>query len=170
MLGTDPAAERTWPKEVWEEAWNRAREKIDEQPGDFPEAQLQILTIVSIDLAHGREGRPPGHRRRHGGARHVGRRPRCPGRIIRSPPECRRRLIAARAVFSKPSSLGDDADQLSLPHHVAALAVLGQIQAQVFVFGADAQANKPVQQPEQHQCHHDGVNRDGSHRDGLGEE
>jgi enoyl-CoA hydratase/carnithine racemase len=55
VLGTDPAAERTWPKEVWEEAWNRAREKIDDQPGDFPEAQLQILTIASIDLAHGRE-------------------------------------------------------------------------------------------------------------------
>ena len=32
-----------------------SREKIDDQPGDFPEAQLQILTIVSIDLAHGRE-------------------------------------------------------------------------------------------------------------------
>jgi enoyl-CoA hydratase/carnithine racemase len=55
VLGTDPAAERSWPKEVWEEAWNRARERIDDQPGDFPEAQLQILTIVSIDLAHGRE-------------------------------------------------------------------------------------------------------------------
>jgi enoyl-CoA hydratase/carnithine racemase len=55
VLGTDPAAVRTWPREVWEEAWNRAREQIDEQPGDFPEAQLQILTIVSIDLAHGRE-------------------------------------------------------------------------------------------------------------------
>jgi enoyl-CoA hydratase/carnithine racemase len=55
VLGSDPAVERTWPKEVWEESWNRAREAIDEQPGDFPEAQLQILTIVSIDLAHGRE-------------------------------------------------------------------------------------------------------------------
>jgi 3-hydroxyacyl-CoA dehydrogenase / enoyl-CoA hydratase / 3-hydroxybutyryl-CoA epimerase len=55
VLRTDPAPERNWPKEVWEEAWNCAREKIEEQPGDFPEAQLQILTIVSIDLAHGRE-------------------------------------------------------------------------------------------------------------------
>jgi enoyl-CoA hydratase/carnithine racemase len=55
VLGTDPVPERTWPKEAWDEAWNRAREAIDEQPGDFPEAQLQILTIVSIDLAHGRE-------------------------------------------------------------------------------------------------------------------
>jgi enoyl-CoA hydratase/carnithine racemase len=55
VLGNDPAAERNWPKEVWEEAWNRARESIDEQPGDFPEAQLRILAIVSIDLAHGRE-------------------------------------------------------------------------------------------------------------------
>jgi enoyl-CoA hydratase/carnithine racemase len=54
VLGIDPAAERNWPAEVWEEAWNRARESIDEQPGDIPEAQLRILTIVSIDLAHGR--------------------------------------------------------------------------------------------------------------------
>jgi enoyl-CoA hydratase/carnithine racemase len=55
LLASAPAPERTWPKESWEEAWNRAREKIDEQPGDHPEAQLQILTIVAIDLAHGRE-------------------------------------------------------------------------------------------------------------------
>ena len=55
VLGTEPAAARTFPKEVWEEAWNRAREMIDEQPGEFPEAQLQILTIISIDLAHGHE-------------------------------------------------------------------------------------------------------------------
>ena len=55
VLGSDPAPERNWPKEVWEEAWNRARESIDEQPGDFPEAQLRILAIVSIGLAHGRD-------------------------------------------------------------------------------------------------------------------
>lgn len=55
VLRTDPPAQRNWPEEAWEEAWNRAREQIDEQTGDFPEAQLQILTIVSIDLAHGRE-------------------------------------------------------------------------------------------------------------------
>jgi 3-hydroxyacyl-CoA dehydrogenase/enoyl-CoA hydratase/3-hydroxybutyryl-CoA epimerase len=55
LLASAPAPERTWPKESWEEAWHRAREKIDEQPGDHPEAQLQVLTIVAIDLAHGRE-------------------------------------------------------------------------------------------------------------------
>jgi enoyl-CoA hydratase/carnithine racemase len=50
-----PATERTWPKDAWEEAWNRARETIDEQRSDHPEAQLQVLTIVSIDVAHGPE-------------------------------------------------------------------------------------------------------------------
>ncbi len=46
---------RTWSKDDWEAAWNRARELVDQQPGAFPEAQLQILTIVSIELAHGRD-------------------------------------------------------------------------------------------------------------------
>jgi enoyl-CoA hydratase/carnithine racemase len=55
LLASDPPPERTWSKATWEEAWNRARAKVDEQPGDFPEAQLHILTIVSIDVAHGRE-------------------------------------------------------------------------------------------------------------------
>ena len=55
LLSSEPATERTWPKEAWEEAWNRAREMIDEQPGEHPEAQLQILAIVAIELAHGRE-------------------------------------------------------------------------------------------------------------------
>jgi hypothetical protein len=55
LIASEPAPQRTWSKESWEEAWNRAREKIDEQPGDHPEAQLQILTIVAIDLAHGCE-------------------------------------------------------------------------------------------------------------------
>jgi len=55
LLANDPPPERTWPKETWEEAWHRAQVKVDEQPGDFPEAQLHILTIVSIDVAHGQE-------------------------------------------------------------------------------------------------------------------
>ena len=55
LLSSGPATERTRPKEAWEEAWNRAREVVDEQPGDHPEAQLQILAIVAIELAHGRE-------------------------------------------------------------------------------------------------------------------
>jgi enoyl-CoA hydratase/carnithine racemase len=49
------SVDRTWSKDDWEAAWNRARELVDQQPGAFPEAQLQILTILSIDLAHGRE-------------------------------------------------------------------------------------------------------------------
>jgi enoyl-CoA hydratase/carnithine racemase len=53
LLQPAPGAERTWPKEDWEAAWNRARDQIDQQPGAFPEAQLQILTILSIELAHG---------------------------------------------------------------------------------------------------------------------
>jgi enoyl-CoA hydratase/carnithine racemase len=55
LLSAGPATERTWPKEAWEDAWNRARETVDEQPGVHPEAQLQILTIVSLELASGRE-------------------------------------------------------------------------------------------------------------------
>jgi 3-hydroxyacyl-CoA dehydrogenase/enoyl-CoA hydratase/3-hydroxybutyryl-CoA epimerase len=55
LLDASPAAERTWPKESWETAWNHAHTQIAEQPGEFPEAQLQILTILSIDLAHGEE-------------------------------------------------------------------------------------------------------------------
>ena len=55
LIESPPGPERTWPKDVWEAAWNLARARIDEQPGEFPEAQLQILTIVAIDAAHGPE-------------------------------------------------------------------------------------------------------------------
>jgi enoyl-CoA hydratase/carnithine racemase len=55
VFANDPPLERAWPKEAWEEAWNRARTQVDEQPGDFPEAQLHILTIAAIAAAHGRE-------------------------------------------------------------------------------------------------------------------
>jgi len=55
LLGPAPAPERSWPKESWEAAWNHAHAQIEEQPGDHPEAQLQILAIVSIEVAHGRE-------------------------------------------------------------------------------------------------------------------
>jgi enoyl-CoA hydratase/carnithine racemase len=55
LLSSGPAIEKTWPKEAWEEAWNRAREAVDEQHAEHPEAQLQILTIVSIDVATGPE-------------------------------------------------------------------------------------------------------------------
>ena len=55
LLSSEPATARDWPKEAWEEAWNRARETVDEQPGEHPEAQLQILAILAIELAHGPE-------------------------------------------------------------------------------------------------------------------
>jgi 3-hydroxyacyl-CoA dehydrogenase/enoyl-CoA hydratase/3-hydroxybutyryl-CoA epimerase len=55
LMEPSPRSERTWPKEVWEAAWNHARERIDEQPTDYPEAQLQILAIVAIDVAYGPE-------------------------------------------------------------------------------------------------------------------
>ena len=32
-----------------------AREIVDEQPGEHPEAQLQILAILAIEVAHGPE-------------------------------------------------------------------------------------------------------------------
>ena len=53
VLSSSPATEREWSKDAWEEAWNRAREQVDEQPGEHPEAQLQILSIIAIELAHG---------------------------------------------------------------------------------------------------------------------
>ncbi len=43
------------PTEAWDAAWSRAHAQVEEQPGDHPEAQLKILTIVAIDVAHGRE-------------------------------------------------------------------------------------------------------------------
>jgi enoyl-CoA hydratase/carnithine racemase len=53
LMESSPGSERTWPKEVWEAAWNHARQRIDDQPADYPEAQFQILAIVAIDVAHG---------------------------------------------------------------------------------------------------------------------
>ena len=57
LMESSPRSERTWPKEDWEAAWNLARAQIDEQPGDFPKAQLEILTIFAIDVAHGPDAR-----------------------------------------------------------------------------------------------------------------
>jgi len=54
-IGPAAVTERTWPTEAWESAWSRAHAQVDEQPGDHPEAQLKILTIVAIDVAHGRD-------------------------------------------------------------------------------------------------------------------
>jgi len=54
-IGPAAVPERTWPTEAWDAAWSRAHAQVEEQPGDHPEAQLKILTIVAIDVAHGRD-------------------------------------------------------------------------------------------------------------------
>jgi 3-hydroxyacyl-CoA dehydrogenase/enoyl-CoA hydratase/3-hydroxybutyryl-CoA epimerase len=55
QIGFSAAPERTWPKEAWEAAWSRVHTLVEQQPGDHPEAQLKILTLVAIDVAHGRD-------------------------------------------------------------------------------------------------------------------
>ncbi len=55
LVAAAPAIERAWPKEAWERACERGRGLIDEQPGEHPDAQLKILEIVEIDIAHGPE-------------------------------------------------------------------------------------------------------------------
>jgi enoyl-CoA hydratase/carnithine racemase len=47
------ASKPTSSAEEWNAAWTEARQRIDDQPGEFPEAQLEILSIVAIDVAHG---------------------------------------------------------------------------------------------------------------------
>ena len=53
LMEAAPPSERTWTDEEWETGWNRVRHEVDEQPGEFPEAQLQILALSAIELAHG---------------------------------------------------------------------------------------------------------------------
>jgi 3-hydroxyacyl-CoA dehydrogenase/enoyl-CoA hydratase/3-hydroxybutyryl-CoA epimerase len=53
--GSAVVPERTWPSEAWDSAWTRAHAQVDAQPAEHPEAQLKILTIVAIDVAHGHE-------------------------------------------------------------------------------------------------------------------
>jgi 3-hydroxyacyl-CoA dehydrogenase/enoyl-CoA hydratase/3-hydroxybutyryl-CoA epimerase len=55
VVGSSAVPDRTWPKDAWEAAWNRQQALVEEQPGEHPEAQHKILTIVAIDVAHGRE-------------------------------------------------------------------------------------------------------------------
>ncbi len=55
ILQSAPACERAWSAEDWDAAWNRARAQVDSATGDFPEAQLHVLNIASIELAHGHE-------------------------------------------------------------------------------------------------------------------
>ncbi len=50
FLQSAQSSVRTWPRELWEAAWNRARAQVDSAPGEFPEAQLHVLNVVSIEL------------------------------------------------------------------------------------------------------------------------
>jgi 3-hydroxyacyl-CoA dehydrogenase/enoyl-CoA hydratase/3-hydroxybutyryl-CoA epimerase len=54
-MASSAVAERTWPSEAWHSAWARAHAQVEQQPAEHPEAQLKILTIVAIDVAHGRQ-------------------------------------------------------------------------------------------------------------------
>jgi 3-hydroxyacyl-CoA dehydrogenase / enoyl-CoA hydratase / 3-hydroxybutyryl-CoA epimerase len=54
LIGRAPVTETTWPEAAWETGWERAKERIDEQPGDFPEAKLQILELSAIHVTRGR--------------------------------------------------------------------------------------------------------------------
>ncbi len=47
--------ERTPSVEAWESALERARAQIVDQPGQHPDAQERILSIVELDLAQGQE-------------------------------------------------------------------------------------------------------------------
>jgi 3-hydroxyacyl-CoA dehydrogenase/enoyl-CoA hydratase/3-hydroxybutyryl-CoA epimerase len=53
LVGAGPAPPRTWPPELWESACERGRVLIEEQPGEFPDAQHKILELVAVDIAHG---------------------------------------------------------------------------------------------------------------------
>ncbi|MGO9919093.1 MAG: enoyl-CoA hydratase-related protein [Isosphaeraceae bacterium] len=55
LVAAGPSPERTWPREAWESACERGRALIEEQPGEFPDAQLKILEIVAVDIAQGPE-------------------------------------------------------------------------------------------------------------------
>jgi len=55
LVAAGPSPERTWPREAWESACERGRVLIEEQPGDFPDAQLKILEMVAVDIAQGPE-------------------------------------------------------------------------------------------------------------------
>ncbi len=54
-LTTAVRLERTPDVETWESALERARALIVDQPGQHPDAQERILSIVTIDLAQGQE-------------------------------------------------------------------------------------------------------------------
>ncbi len=53
LLPPEPVNPPEWSRDQWEDAWNKARSLIDEEPGEHDDVKLEILTIVAIELAHG---------------------------------------------------------------------------------------------------------------------
>ncbi len=53
LLSTAAPLARTLTPQEWETAWNHAQASLEENPGEHYEAQLQILSVVSILAAHG---------------------------------------------------------------------------------------------------------------------
>ena len=51
--GAEPRHERTFARETWEHALEKARARLEEQPGEHPEAQERVLSLVATDLAQG---------------------------------------------------------------------------------------------------------------------
>jgi 3-hydroxyacyl-CoA dehydrogenase/enoyl-CoA hydratase/3-hydroxybutyryl-CoA epimerase len=48
-----PREERVISKATWDNALDRARARLEEQPGEHPEAQERILALIATDVAHG---------------------------------------------------------------------------------------------------------------------
>jgi 3-hydroxyacyl-CoA dehydrogenase/enoyl-CoA hydratase/3-hydroxybutyryl-CoA epimerase len=46
---------RTWPPDTWRAALEHARGDIDDEPGEHPEAQAEILRIMTVDMTEGPE-------------------------------------------------------------------------------------------------------------------
>jgi 3-hydroxyacyl-CoA dehydrogenase/enoyl-CoA hydratase/3-hydroxybutyryl-CoA epimerase len=55
LVAAGPTPAKTWPLDVWESACERGRALIEEQPGEYPDAQLKILEIIAVDVARGPE-------------------------------------------------------------------------------------------------------------------
>jgi 3-hydroxyacyl-CoA dehydrogenase/enoyl-CoA hydratase/3-hydroxybutyryl-CoA epimerase len=51
--GSEPRRDRAVDREAWEDALAKARARLEEQPGEHPEAQERVLSIVATDLAEG---------------------------------------------------------------------------------------------------------------------
>jgi enoyl-CoA hydratase/carnithine racemase len=53
LLEARAPVRRSWPPEAWQAAWQRAQSEVEDQPGEHPEAQSEIVRIMAIDLAEG---------------------------------------------------------------------------------------------------------------------